>query len=365
MQHDPSTTIEITMPSIFDNETSLALEISCGENFDLCGSGGRAELLTLLRVSTNSASNQYHHFAHQTWFSLVSSYSNRKLIFEGDKVLALAGIVERVQTATTLTYVAGLWKQTLPLDLLWFVKLPAFSRPAAYRGPSWSWVAVDAPTSAWLAAGYNIASLKAKLQYISYDVSHEQDAEKHSPILNAGLRIRGYIKQPTSISDFTSNGETAEHILSRPCSPEAFIVKFIWYERDLLPKLYDGDQILGLLRPDTTAFNASNIWLMPIFQTERLPTFPHDMPRWAKWWSHKRDMHGGMAPIMNPFMLLDPQQPLLSEAYKPFTLCGLALAKTEVGYFTRVGIFHFDFTVEDDFAARWFNDCAIKEIEIR
>ncbi|KAH8594104.1 heterokaryon incompatibility protein-domain-containing protein [Bisporella sp. PMI_857] len=81
------------------------------------------------------------------WRSIVEFYSNHNLTFKADRLPALAGIAAAMQNVRHGTYLAGLWSDSLALDLLW--------RPSADIGtrlsssPSWSWATIDGPVEYW------------------------------------------------------------------------------------------------------------------------------------------------------------------------------------------------------------------------
>lgn len=66
-----------------------------------------------------------------------------------DKLVAISGIAsEYAKLLAGDTYIAGVWKDTLPFGLLWGREgwaEDARPRPPAYRAPSWSWASVDCP----------------------------------------------------------------------------------------------------------------------------------------------------------------------------------------------------------------------------
>ncbi|OCL02287.1 HET-domain-containing protein, partial [Glonium stellatum] len=93
------------------------------------------------------------------WNNIVDWYSQCLLTFPDDKIIALSGIAahtERSAPETYGRYLAGLWSNKLPYDLLWealprrlmdldFPKgTEKVHRPPSYRAPSWSWASVDA-----------------------------------------------------------------------------------------------------------------------------------------------------------------------------------------------------------------------------
>ena len=55
----------------------------------------------------------------QMWREIVNSYSVRKLTRINDKLPALSGIAGLLKDSSGDTYCAGLWRKSLPFDLLW------------------------------------------------------------------------------------------------------------------------------------------------------------------------------------------------------------------------------------------------------
>ncbi|KAE9374785.1 HET-domain-containing protein [Stipitochalara longipes BDJ] len=87
-----------------------------------------------------------------TWDVIVQDYSSRILTYPGDKLPAVAGLAQKTYEETKMTYVAGLWLETLAWDLLWNTRAfiyryhkPKYSNGPLHLAPSWSWAAVDTP----------------------------------------------------------------------------------------------------------------------------------------------------------------------------------------------------------------------------
>jgi hypothetical protein len=78
------------------------------------------------------------------WRFLVRAYSARSLTFLSDKLTAISGIAAYLQQQTGYQYAAGLWQETLLMDLLWSswgwedLEKP----PPTVQGPSWSWASL-------------------------------------------------------------------------------------------------------------------------------------------------------------------------------------------------------------------------------
>lgn len=82
------------------------------------------------------------------WHNLISTYSIRQLTYESDRLPALSGVAAKIRAWTQSDYIAGLWKQNLPLDLCWSTdyQIPSASvpqiLPSRYIAPSWAWPSV-------------------------------------------------------------------------------------------------------------------------------------------------------------------------------------------------------------------------------
>jgi hypothetical protein len=89
---------------------------------------------------------------HYDWQHTLEIYGQRQLSYSTNRLSAMSGIASLVQRATSSEYIAGLWKDTFILDMLWQLNLNA---PCRYPNPSnefdhgrsnpptWSWASVD------------------------------------------------------------------------------------------------------------------------------------------------------------------------------------------------------------------------------
>lgn len=79
------------------------------------------------------------------WRFLVRAYSDRRLSYSKDKLPAIAGMAERYHEMANQQYLAGLWRENLPVDLLWssWGWEEADKPPKILPGPSWSWASID------------------------------------------------------------------------------------------------------------------------------------------------------------------------------------------------------------------------------
>lgn len=101
-------------------------------------------------------SNIYTQLDHpESWGYLVSSYTQRLLAFEGDKLLGIAGLAESYGRTMGVTgYLGGMWKENFLEQCLWTTDLYAVKNgvarhPKEYRAPSWSWASLDGHISSF------------------------------------------------------------------------------------------------------------------------------------------------------------------------------------------------------------------------
>lgn len=77
-----------------------------------------------------------------TWRQIVQTYCHLKLTYPKDKFPALSGIAKVWNPQYETQYLAGLWRESLHLDLLWLVYQPE-KRAEPWRAPTWSWASLE------------------------------------------------------------------------------------------------------------------------------------------------------------------------------------------------------------------------------
>lgn len=78
------------------------------------------------------------------WHRLVEMYSLRHLTFPEDRILAISGLAEEYATYYRSDYLAGAWRTTILLDIMWSRPdgVPHCEKGSRLQMPSWSWAAV-------------------------------------------------------------------------------------------------------------------------------------------------------------------------------------------------------------------------------
>ncbi|XDG02169.1 hypothetical protein ABKA04_001784 [Annulohypoxylon sp. FPYF3050] len=84
---------------------------------------------------------------HQ-WHMIIKSYTSRQLTYSTDKLPAIAGAATIMPQAKTSRYFAGLWSESLLIDLMWQV-MPGRAHEALMtkeheeNAPTWSWASIN------------------------------------------------------------------------------------------------------------------------------------------------------------------------------------------------------------------------------
>jgi hypothetical protein len=137
---------------------------------------------------------------HDIWFKLIGSYSPLKMTYSSDKLVALSGVAEVVYGAQDFChgYLAGLWRETLIQDMLWFVTTAHEPRPSEFRAPSWSWASVEGligNAENGMATSFGFTGAKAVARLVDYQIStHPEDVKQTGRILGSFLKMQGVIK---------------------------------------------------------------------------------------------------------------------------------------------------------------------------
>jgi hypothetical protein len=112
---------------------------------------------TTAKIAIGGVSPERRARLEQDWKHLILQYTQCGLTKGDDKLVALFGIVDRVEQLTGDQCLAGLWRSQMPQCLLWLVNwdqakpdgqtsVPqphAQRRPEGWRAPSWSWASHD------------------------------------------------------------------------------------------------------------------------------------------------------------------------------------------------------------------------------
>jgi len=79
----------------------------------------------------------------RVWSSILSDYSKGKLTYWSDKLVAISGIARLFTQQLEVDYLAGLWREYLVRQLVWYAQSTPVGHTDQYQAPSWSWAAIN------------------------------------------------------------------------------------------------------------------------------------------------------------------------------------------------------------------------------
>jgi hypothetical protein len=104
---------------------------------------------------------------HWQWQRMVEEFTWLQLSYEEDRLPAFSGLAQQYQNRLKSEYLAGLWRENLGADLLWFAYPELGSeaqryytkKPVKWRAPSWSWASLEGPIL--FSKNYHVAKAEA------------------------------------------------------------------------------------------------------------------------------------------------------------------------------------------------------------
>lgn len=129
-------------------------------------------------ITQRETGGSFHSTARNPkWKFIVEKYSARLLTNATDRLIALNGLSCEMQKKTKDTYCYGLWRNSLPDQLLWYCIVPAQRSLSRLNIPTWSW----ASTMHGICF-LNIKKAKNVCKYIRFN--------KNNGTLTIGTRIK-------------------------------------------------------------------------------------------------------------------------------------------------------------------------------
>lgn len=141
---------------------------------------------------------------------VLTPYSRRIMTKPTDKLIALTAAASQLQSEFGATYLAGLWKEDLISELLWYVEhfRVARDRPSTrqenFYAPTWSWVSVDAPMS-WHPFSSN-QDIQEPLARVLAAFTHPSTINPFGPVSDGQVKLSA-IAQPAIARYDDARGE--------------------------------------------------------------------------------------------------------------------------------------------------------------
>ncbi|EAA35399.3 HET-domain-containing protein [Neurospora crassa] len=167
------------------------------EKIDGCEKGQQKVLMTNLSTYRLSSST--------SWNDVVQEYTTRAASLASDKLRALSAVARVYRFETGKEYLAGLWKEDIPIALCWgngpvgpqlrreYGPFLTSRRPREYRAPSWSWASIDTPVHYWH-EHFGVPMKMRNLQVLSTGVTPTYPDGEFDSIASAFLALHGFVR---------------------------------------------------------------------------------------------------------------------------------------------------------------------------
>jgi hypothetical protein len=126
------------------------------------------------------------------WIQISLDYSLRAITYAHDRLPALSGLARRFQDITGDVYLAGLWKETLCLGLMWQATYVLQSRPSTYVAPTWSWLSIQGPIT--YANRPRTGKDRPLFEVLNAETVPE-GSDTMGAVLSGNITLRGQVKQ--------------------------------------------------------------------------------------------------------------------------------------------------------------------------
>ena len=81
---------------------------------------------------------------YDLWTDIQIAYSRCLLTHFDDRLVAISGVVKRIEAATGWRSMWGMWRERILADILWFTEEPSVRpKTSEYLAPTWSWAGLE------------------------------------------------------------------------------------------------------------------------------------------------------------------------------------------------------------------------------
>lgn len=176
---------------------------------------------------------------------ILTPYSRRILTKPTDKLVALTAVVSRLQSEYDLTYLAGLWKDDLIRELLWYVirsghakdQTPTYQE--SFYAPSWSWASVHAPMS-WRPFRGN-GGMNVKMAHVLEAFTCPSTINPFGPVSDGYIKLSALIWHITVVCDGADGQWTAMKTEAPGLSSEEIFSSELEFDTRLIIETFNDE----------------------------------------------------------------------------------------------------------------------------
>lgn len=183
-----------------------------------------------------------------SWMTILRQYTSCKLTFPKDRLVAISGVIESVRRATGLSNIAGLWREHLLPELMWFT-WKTNARPSPPFAPSWSWASTDAAIHNGFLESLEALGVVWKMRVLMINEHFSQSNKVfRSEILESSLIARAPFRTINSCDWKGRSGDVNEitgHRYTFNWDSDELPNGVIWFATIARAKIHDNHRIYG------------------------------------------------------------------------------------------------------------------------
>ncbi|PMD24517.1 HET-domain-containing protein, partial [Hyaloscypha hepaticicola] len=148
------------------------------------------------------------------WVNFVELFTQRDLTYHTDRLYALSGMAATMSPSAKGSFLAGLWKEELPLGLLWRTQADYHTRKTLvsrrhqkYYAPSWSWASLTGPIEYIALPGREYSFELATDLTILEAICIPAGASPHGPVRSGYLKVSGLLAPIHHEAKFAKPGD--------------------------------------------------------------------------------------------------------------------------------------------------------------
>ncbi|PKS12654.1 hypothetical protein jhhlp_000862 [Lomentospora prolificans] len=191
-------------------------DCECGAGPWAYDNGAKVETSTKLHFSSILGKLDSEDEFRERWGQVVSRFSMMKLTHDSDRLPALSGLAQKVGSAQTGRYLAGLWEKHLPWMLGWST-LNLDGQPCRSSTvptpPTWSWASVEKSDAlSWeLRSSKRPLDMQNWLRLVKVWHGDRDIVQDHSPMMPQWATVKNVRYNPLGVDRM---GRVAEGILT-------------------------------------------------------------------------------------------------------------------------------------------------------
>lgn len=147
--------------------------------------------LSRLKAHSRRFNIEYIHEFYGRWNDILTKYTGAQLTYQSDIFVAISGLTESIEKWTGLTNMYGMWKELLPIDVLWIRLGRGSTATRSLLCPTWSWGSlVGTKVSTFYFFAQDIATFCSEENFPAFVKARVISLEPASAVSESNMRLK-------------------------------------------------------------------------------------------------------------------------------------------------------------------------------